>query len=243
MNFINSCTNACLEVQSLIQNNPHERLCEDISVGFGGDMSHFIDIEAEKIFISHLSKYGQIISEEIGSYGEKSENKIIIDPIDGSDNFISKVPYFGSSIALKKNGIVKKSFIVNFANGDIFYKIDKNVMQGRLGKEDFKKTTLNKNSSLGLFERSYKSEFVINSLKELNLKFRSPGAVALSLAYAKNVDFVLYEGEIRSFDVAAGLHMCEDLYAKKDKNFLFVSKDKQIFDRICKKLLKAGKIL
>ncbi len=243
MTFINSCLQACLETQKLIQNNTHERLCEDISVGFGGDMSHFIDLEAEKIFIKHLAKYGQIISEEIGSYGKTSENKIILDPIDGSDNFISKVPYFGASIALEQKGIVTKSFIVNFANGDIFYKIDKNVMQGKLEKQNFTTLKTNQNSSLGLFERSYKSEFGIKILKELSLKFRSPGAVALSLAYAKNVDFVLYEGEIRSFDIAAGLHMCEDLYIKKGQNFLFVSKDKQIFAKICEKLLKAGKIL
>ncbi len=240
MNFIDDCISACKEVKELLHVNSHEELCEDVQKGYGGDISHKVDILAENIFIKHLQKYGQIFSEEVGVCGENSTCKIIIDPIDGSDNFISKVPYFGSSIAYEENGIVTKSFIVNYANDDVFFKNHGVLKFGKLSKDRFMSPKLNENSTLGLFERAYDSKFIINALKDLHVKFRSPGALALSLAYARNVDFVLYEGEAREFDIVAGIHMCEDLYVKKAKNFLFVSKNKQIFDRIVKILMKVG---
>ncbi len=243
MNFINSCIEAAKQIKLLISSKSHEELCENISVGFGGDMSHFIDIEAEKIFIEHLSCFGQIYSEESGYCGDESENKIIIDPVDGSANFISKIPYYGACVALQKGKTTTHSFIVNFANDDIFFKTKNGLKQGKLEDNTFFTPKNNLFSDLGIFERSYTSEFIHPILQELKLKYRSPGAIALSLAYARNVDFVLYEGKIRDFDIVAGLHMCEDLYTKKGDNFLFVSKDKKTFGKICKNLLKAGKIL
>jgi myo-inositol-1(or 4)-monophosphatase len=46
------------------------------------------------------------------------------------------------------------------------------------------------------------------------------------------VDFVLFEGAVREFDIAAGWYMSEDLFRFKNDNFLLVSKDKGIFDKI-----------
>lgn len=238
--FLSSCIVANKQVHDLITSSPHEKLCEDVGVGNGGDMSHFVDIKAEEIFIKHLESFGQIHSEEIGIFGKKSDTTIVIDPIDGSDNFISKLPYFGTSIALKENNIVTNAFVCNLANGDIFIKNKQGFKQGSLHVEGFRDVTCNKNSSIGIFERAYKSDFCLNILQNLKIKFRSPGALALSLAYARSVDFVLYEGSIREYDIASGWYMCEDLYRKMDKNFLFVSKDKEIFDKISQKILKVG---
>jgi myo-inositol-1(or 4)-monophosphatase len=52
------------------------------------------------------------------------------------------------------------------------------------------------------------------------------------LAYAHDVNFVLYEGKMREYDIAAGLFMCEDLYIKKTEDLLLVSKNKEIFGKI-----------
>ncbi len=243
MDFLQDCIKSCIEIKNILKACCHDELCKEEKIGFGGDRSKKIDIIAEDIFIKYLQKYGQIFSEEIGFVGASNNTKIIIDPIDGSENFISKIPYFGSSIALVKNGITQKSFIINYSNDDIFYKNGLDFKQGNLGHNYFGKPKINQNSTLGIFERSYKSKTLAKVLKELKLKYRSPGALALSLAYARNVDFVLHEGPVREFDIVAGLHMNEDLCVKKDKNFLFVSKDKQIFDKIQEKLLKDGLLL
>jgi myo-inositol-1(or 4)-monophosphatase len=64
------------------------------------------------------------------------------------------------------------------------------------------------------------------------LKFRAPGAVALSLAYAHTVDFVLYAGAFRIYDFAAGLALCEGLEVIVEQDYVIVSKDKSVLEKI-----------
>ena len=73
------------------------------TIGFGGDNSLNFDLTAENIFIKHLEKFGNIYSEECGFLNRNSEYTIVIDPLDGSNNFLNNLPYYGTSVALKKN--------------------------------------------------------------------------------------------------------------------------------------------
>ena len=63
------------------------------------------DLKAEKIIIEELSKGRpdySIISEENGVKNNKdNKNTWIIDPIDGTINFLHGIPHFATSIALK----------------------------------------------------------------------------------------------------------------------------------------------
>ncbi len=65
-----------------------------------------VDISAEKIIIKTIKKsfpkHG-FLGEELGSENNKSEYKWIIDPIDGTKNFIRKIPLFGTQLALMKD--------------------------------------------------------------------------------------------------------------------------------------------
>ncbi len=222
------------EIVELIKTKSHDMLCEKISIGHGGDVSMRIDLLAEEIFVKYLSKYGNIYSEECGYIDNQSEFDLIIDPIDGSSNFASNLPYFGTSVALKKQDEHICSVITNLANQDIFIKDARGLLRGKIDSLDFKKIDINANSSVGIFERSYCSQNIAEKLKAIKIKYRSPGAFALSLAYARDVDFVIYEGILRAFDVEAGLHMCEDLNLYKSSQILFISKDKETFDKIAK---------
>jgi myo-inositol-1(or 4)-monophosphatase len=64
------------------------------------------DTEAEAAILGILRKefpeYG-IYSEEIGNLSGKSEYDFVIDPLDGSYNFVIGIPDFSVSIALRKN--------------------------------------------------------------------------------------------------------------------------------------------
>ncbi|NPA27781.1 MAG: inositol monophosphatase [Epsilonproteobacteria bacterium] len=201
--------------------------------GAGGDISSKLDIFAEDIFIKHLKSFGQIISEEIGIYGS-GDKKIIIDPIDGSSNATSFYPYFGSSVALQnENQEIEAAVVCNFANGDIFYKIkNEPLMYGNFNKKGFKEEKSIALSKIGLFERSYSYGEIVKRLFEKKLKYRAPGAVALSLAYAHRVKFVLYLGDIRIYDVTAGLFFCEDLKVKIAKNYVIVAKEIEVLETI-----------
>ena len=90
--------------------------------GFGGDNSLKIDLIAENIFIKHLEQFGNIYSEECGLKTTNKEFTIIIDPLDGSNNFYSNLPYYGTSVALQKDEITIAGFITNLVTGIITYR-------------------------------------------------------------------------------------------------------------------------
>src|SRR3989344_151347 len=62
------------------------------------------DIAANKIIIMAIKQHfpnHSILSEESGFEDNKSNYKWVIDPIDGTHNFLHKIPIFGTSIALE----------------------------------------------------------------------------------------------------------------------------------------------
>ena len=65
------------------------------------------DFKVEKILIEELKKarpYYSVISEENGIENNKDKNNIwIIDPIDGTVNFLHGIPHFAISVALKSD--------------------------------------------------------------------------------------------------------------------------------------------
>lgn len=60
-----------------------------------------------------------ILAEESGASGQ-SEYEWVIDPIDGTANFIHGYPHYAISIALRVNGIVQQAVVYNPATNDLF---------------------------------------------------------------------------------------------------------------------------
>jgi len=203
------------------------------SIGAGGDISSGFDLFAEEIFVKSLKKFGKIDSEECGVIGS-GEYSIVIDPIDGSSNALSSFPYYGSSVALKdKNNQIIVAVVCNFANGDLFYKINNDkLMFGNVLSDNFEPEQSVQKPKIGLFEKAYEYSNIIKKLTLNGLKFRAPGATALSLAYAHRVKFVIFVGEIREYDIAAGLAFCNDLKVALSKNYVIVTQEKEILDKI-----------
>jgi myo-inositol-1(or 4)-monophosphatase len=210
-------------------------MSRELSRGAGGDISMEIDMLAERIFIKHLSRYGKIISEESGEIGE-GRALIHIDPIDGSENFISRFPYYGSSVALEIDGEVEVGIVCNFANGDIFLKTKKYLKCAKLQNLKFTDVEINKGSKIGVFERGYRESIHLKRLQKNGIKFRIGGAVALSLTYAHYLDFVIFEGELRDFDAKAALYICENLYKYQYNGVTLISAKRERFFEL-KKIL------
>ena len=82
-------------------------------------------LKAEKIIIEELKKarpYYSIISEEDGSEKNKDKNNTwIIDPIDGTTNFLHGIPHFAISIALKSNDEIVSGLIYDPIKDEMFY--------------------------------------------------------------------------------------------------------------------------
>ena len=198
-------------------------------IGYGGDETFHIDLIAENIFIKHLEKFGNIFSEECGLLASNKEFTIIIDPIDGSDNFKSNLAYYGTSVALQKDNITLAGFVCNLAAKTLIYKAFNNeVKYMNFNNNTFYYNKSLKNeriSNIAIFERSYAFPDVCKILFENKIKYRSPGAVALSLANARNFKFVLFIGTLREFDIAAALYICNDLFIEKTNEFLLISQN------------------
>ena len=83
------------------------------------------DLKAEKIIIEELKKARpkySILSEEAGIENNKDRsNTWIIDPIDGTINFLHGIPHFAISIALKSNEEIVSGLIFDPIKNEMFY--------------------------------------------------------------------------------------------------------------------------
>ena len=83
------------------------------------------DFKAERIIIEELKKARpnfSIISEENGIEENKDKNNTwIIDPIDGTINFLHGIPHFAISIALKSNNEIVSGLIFDPIEDEMFY--------------------------------------------------------------------------------------------------------------------------
>ena len=203
------------------------------TTGFGGDNSLKIDLIAENIFIKHLEKFGNIYSEECGLRSSNKDITIVIDPLDGSNNFYSNLPYYGTSVALQKDGITFAGFVTNLITGIITYRaFEKELINYSIVEEKELNIIKSLKTKISIFERAYEYPEICKKLSTIGIKYRSLGAVALSLSDARNYDFVLYCGNIREFDIAASLYICNDLLIFKTDKSLLISQNKQKFDLI-----------
>lgn len=110
-NLTASYKNSFIEAVILANKELHTYINKNLSLndyeytnttGFGGDNSLKMDLIAENIFIKYLENFGNIYSEECGLLNTNKEFTIVIDPLDGSNNFYSSLPYYGTSVALQK---------------------------------------------------------------------------------------------------------------------------------------------
>ena len=101
---------------------------EALGKGAAGDNTFPIDKRAEDIIISSLEGLKEplsIVSEECGLkeiYG--GGRKVLVDPIDGSKNAITGVPFYCTSIAVADDstiGSMTLSYVINLLTGDEFW--------------------------------------------------------------------------------------------------------------------------
>ena len=90
-----------------------------------GDFVSSADKRTEKIIIDELLRaypdYG-ILSEEAGKINEKNNtNRWIIDPIDGTSNFLNGIPQFAISIGYEEENKIKIGLIYDPIKNELFF--------------------------------------------------------------------------------------------------------------------------
>jgi myo-inositol-1(or 4)-monophosphatase len=159
------------------------------------------DLKAEKIIIEELKKarpYYSIISEEDGSESNKDKNNTwIIDPIDGTINFLHGVPHFAISIALKSGNEIVSGLIYDPIKDEMFYAEKEN---GAFFNNKRIRVSKKKQINSCLFATGGKSK------KEIDLPIRKTGSAALDIAYVAAGRYDGYfQDDLNLWDIAAGI--------------------------------------
>ncbi len=158
------------------------------------------DKHVEKILIEELSKTKKnysFISEEIGSIKNKDQENIwIIDPIDGTTNFLHGIPHFAICIALQSKREIVSGLIFDPIKDEMFF------------AEKNKGAFLN-NYRLRVSKKNILEDCLFSSnhegVKFSNLNMRYSGCAALDLAYVASGRLDgFFHNKINLWDVAAG---------------------------------------
>jgi len=172
-----------------------------ISVKGPSDFVSNADTKAEKIIINELMKAKKnysILSEECGSkINSDSENVWIVDPIDGTTNFLHGVPHFAISIALKSNNEIVSGLIYDPIKDEMFY-AEKN--NGAFFNNQRIKVSKKKDIEACLFGTGGKEKI------EVDLITRKSGSAALDMAYVAAGRYDGYfQNNLNLWDIAAGI--------------------------------------
>lgn len=200
-----------------------ERLGNAGSVEFKGevDIVTEMDKRAEELIVGAISRAfpkDSILTEEGSNVtGVESQNKWIIDPIDGTTNYAHGFPVFSVSIALESSGVVVLGVVHNPMLDETFV-----AERGSGAFLNGKRISVSTVSSLGegLLATGFPYDIRTSRLNNLDhfanfaLKaqaIRRAGSAALDLSYVAAGRFDgFWEMKLRAWDVAAAALLIEE---------------------------------
>ena len=174
-----------------------------------------VDREAEQAIVAVLKKsfptHG-IVGEEHGGYGNNDSGfQWIIDPLDGTTNFIKGIPHFAVSIALKHQGKLDQAVIFDPLRGEL-----STASRGRGAQLNGTRIRVNNlpdmQGSILATGFPFKAKHHLDSYSKIFNAFfadcadmRRTGSAALDLAYVAAGRFDgFWEIGLKPWDIAAG---------------------------------------
>ena len=199
------------------------------------------DKRVEEILIEELTKVKKnysFFTEESGKIENKDKDKIwVIDPIDGTTNFLHGIPHFAISIALKINNEIISALIHDPIKNEIFFAEKNNGAYFN----NHRIRVSNKNDIEDcLFSSDQQGIKVIFP----NLNMRCSGCAALDLAYVGSGRLDgFFHNKINLWDIAAGILIVKEAggtindYSKYDDNSIDIRvASSSIYNKMMKKL-------
>tara|TARA_B100000902_G_scaffold117769_1_gene118408 strand:+ start:42 stop:782 length:741 start_codon:yes stop_codon:yes gene_type:complete len=203
---LNVMIKACEKVSKILIRDFGEIEKLQVSKKGPNDFVTNADLKAEKIIIEELKKAKpnySIISEENGIENNKDKkNTWIIDPIDGTVNFLHGIPHFAVSIALISENEIIAGIIFDPIKNEMFYAEKNNGAYFNNQRiRVSKKNEINK----CLFVTGGKIG------KEPDLPYRKSGCAALDLAYVASGRYDGYfQDNLNLWDIAAGIILVKE---------------------------------
>ena len=196
------------------------------------------DLKTEKIIIEELKKAKpnySILSEENGTENNRDkDNTWIIDPIDGTVNFLHGIPHFAISIALRSKNELISGLIYDPIKNEMFY-AEKN--NGAFFNNQRIRVSKKNNLDECLFctgERNF----------ETDIPFRKSGCAALDMAYVASGRYDGYfQNNLNLWDIAAGIVLVKEaggvineIDLTINKNIKIIASSANINAKLLKKL-------
>lgn len=215
-----SLISICAEVSLFIKAELDLVSNDDIISKDRNSLVSYVDQEAEKKLVAALSSLlpeAGFITEESTVVSENKEFMWVIDPLDGTSNYLYRLPHFSISVALLQNGIPLSGIVYEIMHNRAF-----SAVKGGGAFENDK--------SIQISDRTKKSEAIVVTgfpyerelrlddrlavLKQVILNYRGLrrfGSAALDLAYVASGRFdIYYENTLNIWDIAAGKLLVEE---------------------------------
>lgn len=194
---------------------------DEITVNKKGhnDFVSEIDLKAEESIIKHINKAypdHAILAEERGEVG-KGDYQWIIDPLDGTTNFLHGLPQFSISIALKIRDKLEVGVVYDPLQQELF-----TAVRGNGAKLNDRRIRVSKQQDLqhallgtGFPYREGQSvdEYlrILKPLMAQSAGMRRMGSAALDLAYVAAGRFEgFWENNLKIWDIAAGVLLIQE---------------------------------
>ncbi|MDF2454227.1 MAG: suhB [Cytophagaceae bacterium] len=185
----------------------------DIIYKGSNDLVSYVDKQTEELLINDLSKLlpeASILAEEGGMKDNKTL-QWVIDPLDGTTNYLHRLPVFSISIALRENGKEIAGLVHEANKNECFYAWENG---GAYCNDEKIKVSSADTLSRSLIATGFpyslldKTDAYFEIMKELLLKshgLRRFGSAAVDLCYTACGRFEGYfEFNLKDWDVAAG---------------------------------------
>ena len=192
-----------------------------VSLKGPGDFVTVSDQKVEKILIDELQKARpdySILSEELGEINKDESYRWIIDPIDGTANFLHGIPHFAISIALEHNNEIVSGIIYDPIKDEMFAAEKGNGSY--LNNQRMRVSARSKLKDCIIFTGGPKQESKDRdlSMKEYNnfsskvlVPIRKLGSASLDMAYvaAGRCDG-FWQRNLNYWDIAAGIILVKE---------------------------------
>ena len=218
---INVMVNACRKASKVLIRDFGEVEKLQVSVKGPGDFVTITDKKVEKILIDELTKARpnySVLSEETGEIKNDEEFRWIIDPIDGTANFLHGIPHFAISVGLEKKGEIICGIIYDPIKDEMFTGEKGNgsyINNQRMrvsGRKKLKDCII---FTGGPRQTAQDKELSLKEYKNLSLKLLTPirkmGSAALDMAYvaAGRCDG-FWQRNLNHWDIAAGIVLVKE---------------------------------
>lgn len=178
------------------------------------DMVSYVDKTAEQKLVQNLEKLipdAGFITEEKTISREGKTYKWIIDPLDGTTNFIHGIPAYGISVALYEDGLAVIGVVYELNRGEMFYSykggsafLNKKEIQVSVNP-DLKSSLLATGFPYYQFDKQPQYLSLLEEMMQKSHGVRRIGAAAIDLVYTACGRFdAFFEYNLQQWDFAAG---------------------------------------